>query len=383
LCEGQLSWFDNEKAENTLVLQSHIKQDEITKQVANSFDYEFDGTIIEEIVVPDFPSQFQIGLIVGSSGSGKTTILHESFGTEEKIVWDSEKCIASHFKDINDASNRLGAVGLNSIPSWLKPYRVLSNGEKFRADMARRLKNNAVIDEFTSVVNREVAASCSMSIEKYIRRNNLHNIVFCSCHLDIIEYLKPDWVYNTDTHEFYNGRYLQRPEIEIKVSRCGKDAWDMFKRYHYLSGSLNKAAVCYVGTYHDIPVCFGAILPLPSGTMKHAFREHRIVVLPDYQGMGIGNKFSEMLGEAYRRAGCRYFCKTANPRMGQHRDNSPLWKTTSKNHVLRPDYIKQQDHDYHNMLHNALVHVNRDCFSHEYIGDGKQYEFSYGSKNKN
>lgn len=99
--------------------------------------------------------------------------------------------------------------------------------------------------------------------------------------------------------------------------------------------------------------------------------------------MGIGNKFSEMLGEAYRRAGCRYFCKTANPRMGQHRDNSPLWKATSKNHVLRPDYIKQQDHDYHNMLHNALVHVNRDCFSHEYIGDGKQYEFSYGSKNKN
>ena len=157
-------------------------------------------------------------MIVGSSGSGKTTILHEAFGTEEKIAWDNEKSIASHFKDINDASNRLGAVGLNSIPSWLKPYRVLSNGEKFRADMARRLKNNAVIDEFTSVVNREVAVSCSMSIEKYIRRNNLHNIVFCSCHLDIIEYLKPDWVYNTDTHEFYNGRYLQRPEIEIKVS---------------------------------------------------------------------------------------------------------------------------------------------------------------------
>lgn len=383
MCEGQLSFFNADSGHNRLTLQSHIKQDEITKQVANSFDYEFDGTITEEIIVPDFPSQFQIGLIVGSSGSGKTTILHEAFGTEEKIVWDNEKSIASHFKDINDASNRLGAVGLNSIPSWLKPYRVLSNGEKFRADMARRLKSNAVIDEFTSVVNREVAVSCSMSIEKYIRRNNLHNIVFCSCHLDIIEYLKPDWVYNTDTHEFYNGRYLQRPEIEIKVSRCEKDAWDMFKRYHYLSGSLNKTAVCYVGTYHDIPVCFGAILPLPSGTMKHAFREHRIVVLPDYQGMGIGNKFSEMLGEAYRRAGCRYFCKTANPRMGQHRDNSPLWKATSKNHVLRPDYIKQQDHDYHNMLHNALVHVNRDCFSHEYIGDGKQYEFSYGSKNKN
>ena len=269
---------------------------------------------------------------------------------------------------------------MNSIPTWLKPYHVLSNGEKFRADLARQLGDNAVIDEFTSVVNREVAMSCSVSISKYIRNNGLKNVVFCSCHDDIIAYLQPDWVYNTDTHEFYNGRYLQRPKITLNVYGCSAKIWDMFKRHHYLSGDINKAATCYIAVLNDDPVAFAAILPLPSGTLKHAYREHRVVVLPDFQGMGIGNAFSEMLGEAYHLAGCRYFCKTANPRMGIHRDNSDKWKATSKNHVLRPDYLKQQKHNFHNMLNNSIMHVNRDCFSHEYIGDGKEYPFTLNQK---
>jgi ABC-type ATPase with predicted acetyltransferase domain len=53
---------------------------------------------------------------------------------------------------------------LNSVPSWYKPYQVLSNGEKFRADLARKLKSNTVIDEFTSVVDRTVAKAASVSL---------------------------------------------------------------------------------------------------------------------------------------------------------------------------------------------------------------------------
>lgn len=75
----------------------------------------------------------------------------------------------------------------------------MSNGQRFRANLARKLKDNAVIDEFTSVVNRECAISCSYSIQKYIRNKKLKNIVFASCHYDIIDWLKPDWIYNLDT----------------------------------------------------------------------------------------------------------------------------------------------------------------------------------------
>ena len=365
-----------------ITLVSTVQEDDITREIETYFDYRCDnGMVKESIVIPIFPKEYQIGLIVGSSGSGKSTILNRCFGKEERVDWDIKKSIASHFDSVQDASAKFGAVGLNSIPSWLKPYNVLSNGEKFRADLARRMHNNAVIDEFTSVVNREVAISCSMSMEKYIRANGLQNITFCSCHDDIIPYLKPDWIYNTDSHQFYNGRYLCRPQIVIEINPCDRKAWDMFKKYHYLSGELNKASTCYIATYKDIPVAFAALLALPGKGLKHAWKEHRIVVLPDYQGMGIGNKYSESLAQSYIEKGCRYFAKTSNPRMGEHRDRSNLWRPTAHNKKRRNDYltVNYDSVKYRKELYDA--HANRLCYCHEYIGDGEKYPYTYNKSN--
>ena len=355
---------------NEIILSAKTSHDQITDRIKNAFDYDVASVgVVTKIKVPhDIPDDFSIGLIVGSSGSGKTTLLKTLFGYEDSpVFWDNSKCIASNFCSFEEASDKLGAVGLNSIPSWLKPYSVLSNGEKFRADLARKLHDGAVIDEFTSVVNREAAISCCVSVQKYIRQNGLEKIVFCSCHDDIIPYLQPDWVYNTDTHKLHPGRYLQRPEICIKVLRCGVGAWELFRHHHYLNEDLNKSSRCYLGTYNDIPVAFCAVLSMPSGTLKNSFREHRLVVLPDYQGMGIGNRFSETIAEIYVKDGNRYFSKTANPRAGLHRDNSRLWRPTSKNHKARPDYLRQMV-DYNGMLELSKKHADRMCFSHEYIG---------------
>lgn len=73
--------------------------------------------------------------------------------------------------------------------------------------MARKLKDNAVIDEFTSVVNRETAKSCSVALSKHIKKRGLKNIVLATCHDDILEWLDPDWVYNTDTKEISRGHF--------------------------------------------------------------------------------------------------------------------------------------------------------------------------------
>lgn len=367
-----------------LKLRSEVVQDNTTAEISKNFDYIFDGGIETDIAVPTFPSEFEIGLIVGSSGSGKSTILRKCFGEEEDFVWDDRKCIASHFDSYEDASEKLGAVGLNSIPSWLKPYSVLSTGEKFRADMAVRLKDGAVIDEFTSVVNREVAISCSCSISKYVRKKGLRNIVFCSCHDDIIPYLNPTWVYNTDTKQFYTGRYLCRPQINLEIIHCNKKTWDLFKGHHYLSGDLNDAAICFLATLDDIPVAFLSVLSLPGRDVQHAWREHRLVVLPDYQGMGIGNRFSETIGQAYREKGCRYFAKTSNPRCGEHRDNSPLWRATVNNHKSRESYLDKngdpRGHPRYGMKKELVeFHSHRVCYCHEYIGDGTEYPYTYES----
>lgn len=371
--------------QEVLVLSSIIEQDDTTREISKHFDYQYTGETRVEVVVPKFPTEFQIGLIVGSSGSGKSTLLRNCFGEEEDVEWDNNKCIASNFDSFEEASNRFGAVGLNSIPTWLKPFRVLSNGEQFRANMARRLKNNAVIDEFTSVVNREVAISCSTSIAKYIRRQGLKNIVFCSCHYDIIPYLNPDWVYDVDKKEFYSSGKgcLRREPITIEFYPCERELWDLFKRHHYLSGEINKSAQCFVGMYNNQPIAFASFISLCGRDVKNAWREHRMVVLPDFQGLGIGNKMSEMFGQAFIEKGCQYFAKTSNPRMGVHRDNSTLWRPTVTNHKNRLDYLDKDGNVRGGVMLNhklAQFHASRTCYSHEFVGDGTKYEYTYKTK---
>ena len=147
-----------------------IQPDEFTDKLSHAFDYDFNGESYFDVPeIPNKPKDFNIGLLVGNSGSGKSLLL-DTFGKEKKIKWDNNKAVISHFDNPDEAIEKVFAVGLSSIPSLCKPYSVLSNGEKFRADMARKLHDNSVIDEFTSVVNRETAFSVSTSISKYIKR---------------------------------------------------------------------------------------------------------------------------------------------------------------------------------------------------------------------
>lgn len=97
------------------------------------------------------------------------------------------------------------SVGFASAPNWLRPYNVLSNGEKMRCDLAYALLSDnemIVYDEFTSVVNREVAKASCVAINKAINRMN-KKFIAISCHSDIIEWLQPDWIYNTDEKRFF------------------------------------------------------------------------------------------------------------------------------------------------------------------------------------
>ena len=193
---------------STIPLTTTVTKDKFIEASERSFDCIFDGICkFYPWQLPELPEKFKLGVIVGSSGSGKSTML-KSFGTEDAPIWDIDKPIISHFDSPDEAINRMGAVGLNSIPSWYKPYHVLSNGEKFRADLSRKLKNNAVIDEFTSVVGRDVAKAASVSLSRYIKSNDINNVILSTCHRDILEWLEPDWVIDTDTGEYTQGFFL-------------------------------------------------------------------------------------------------------------------------------------------------------------------------------
>lgn len=82
-------------------------------------------------------------------------------------------------------------------------------------------------------------------------------------------------------------------------------------------------------------VGFVSTLNMPSGTVKNAFREHRLVVLPDFQGLGFGTKISEFIGDYLLKKGCKYFSRTTHIRLGLHRRNSTKWVSTYADNMLR------------------------------------------------
>ena len=226
-----------------------VQDDALVERAVQPFDYEFTGTseFVPAFETSQLPDDFGIGVIVGASGSGKSTMLRE-FGEASTPQWLAQRAIAGHFESAEDARQRFAAVALNAVPTWGKPYHVLSNGERFRADLARVLDDWAVVDEFTSVVDRTVAASVSNAVRRYVSEQGIRHVVIASCHRDILPWLMPDWVIDLDTRgwSLRPRECLQRPNLVVEVYAGTTEAWRVFRRHHYLTGTIATGARCFV-----------------------------------------------------------------------------------------------------------------------------------------
>jgi ABC-type ATPase with predicted acetyltransferase domain len=160
---------------------------------------------------------WQIGVIVGRSGSGKTSIAKQLFSDSYIRGFEyKSKCVLDDFPtrlETSEITRMLCSVGFASPPDWLKSYDCLSQGEKMRVDIARALcleQPQVVFDEFTSVVDREIAKVSAFAISKAVRRSK-KQFIAVTCHYDVVDWLEPDWVFCTDTMEFSRKKEVGRP----------------------------------------------------------------------------------------------------------------------------------------------------------------------------
>jgi GNAT superfamily N-acetyltransferase len=209
-------------------------------------------------------------------------------------------------------------------------------------------------------------------MQKHFRSSpKIKRLVIATCHRDVIDWLNPDYLYDTDLKSWDDLRKrgcLRRPRISLRIrsEEDGENLWSIFKRHHYLSSSYNKSANAFAAEIDGQIVGMSSILRFPNGNFKNGWREHRTVILPEFQGLGIGTALSETIADMVLSSGGRFFSKTSHPAFGAHRDKSMKWRGTSKNHQSRGDYNKNRKtkEDGHKMLH-----ANRVCYSHEYIGN--------------
>jgi GNAT superfamily N-acetyltransferase len=148
--------------------------------------------------------------------------------------------------------------------------------------------------------------------------------------------------------------------------------WRYFSKYHYLDTAISKSAHYYVLLLGNKPIGFHAAIHSTNRDIHSYWRGHRTVILPEFQGMGIGTAFSDAIAEMYVSRGMRYFSKTAHPSFGEHREKSPLWRPTSTNRQSRKGSYLNKDGTVRKMPGYGGTTTGRDasrvCYSHEYIG---------------
>lgn len=287
-----------------------------------------------ELPIEDRP--WSVGLIVGPSGCGKSTILAEAFGEPHEPTWSGASVIDGFPPGValDEITAACSAVGFNTVPAWLRPHHVLSNGERFRANLARLMTDTPpdqtmVVDEFTSVVDRQVAQIASHAVAKWVRRHG-RQLVVASCHYDIIDWLQPDWVLEPATMAFRWRSVQPRPQLDVTVSPVDYSAWATFAPFHYLTAELNKAARCYVLFIGDEPAAFAGILHRPHARTRNIKAISRVVTLPDWQGLGLAFVLIDRLGAAWRAAGYRLRNYPAHPAFIRAHDRSPVWSCVQR-----------------------------------------------------
>ena len=291
----------------------------------------------------DLSGAWNIGVVVGASGSGKTSIGKKIFG-ENRIVnlaegWNADKPIIDDIApdgDFNKVTGLLASVGLGDVPAWLRPFRVLSNGEQFRAGLARVIcekPQEVVIDEFTSVVDRQIARIGAQAFQKAWRRENpAGKVVLLTPHYDVLDWLQPDWVLDTSSKKFERGIPRRKPEIKLDIFKVNGSYWRYFKPHYYLDLPMPIAAEYFVGAVDGELACHVAVCPWFH---LKGYRATRLVTMPEWQGAGVGTRFLNAIAEYHLTGNGRKnkclptFFHTSHPQLCSALRRSEKWQQVS------------------------------------------------------
>lgn len=92
---------------------------------------------------------------------------------------------------------------------------------------------------------------------------------------------------------------------------------------------------------------------------------HRLVVLPDYQALGIGTKINEFIAKMYVNQGNKFYIRTTHLRMINSLRKNPLWIES----VTSGRQLNDKNIDYIQKTAKIVIGDKRDASSFEYLGE--------------
>lgn len=323
--------------------KSRSKITQRTMAIAEAFGIGIDAEH-EFIVFKDFHVDINPGdvvYIVGDSGGGKSVLLKELarkmalspefsgvIRSDELSIDPDEVIIEGVGTDVNGAISKLSKAGLNEAFLFLRRYRELSDGQRYRYRIAKMLDSNAgawCLDEFASTLDRETAKIVAFCLQKIARKAG-KTVVVATTHDDLFDDLRPSVIirkgfgHDVRVSHFPNEANERCSLAKLaKIREDNKKDYDRLKHYHYRGGypfGVKKVfAMELMGEVIGIIVY--SLSPLSCAPRNHHLgrvvksdelnrdflRIARVILHPKYRSIGLG---ARLVRETLLRSGATY-----------------------------------------------------------------------------
>jgi ABC-type lipoprotein export system ATPase subunit len=290
----------------------------------------------------------KVVVVLGPSGSGKSSILEaieQQFASPcvvERVGFPPTTAVIDLIAtggSFDDAVEILTCCGLGEAHLWVRRCSELSEGERFRARLARAisLHNRAgtvaaplLCDEFCSGLHRRAAKAIAFNLHKLVVRRHLCVVLACSQD-DLMADLQPhvlvklDGAGQCEVEERVPPRFRQVSfRRRLVIERGGKRDYEQFSAMHYRAtdelGFVDKVFVlrdrCDASPLGVVVYSHSALeLSLRNQVTNHRFSRapsrlnrcfrvlRRLVIHPDLRGCGLGyylvNRTLPMVGTEY------------------------------------------------------------------------------------
>lgn len=136
--------------------------------------------------------------------------------------------------------------------------------------------------------------------------------------------------------KFERRQKQSRPTLAVEIFRVARDVWPIFRRYHYMSADLVSQANCFVASVGDDIAAFIAMIHFPHPKPSACgYRVHRLVTLPDWQGVGLGMLLLDTIASAFAAKVPNVRMPAAHPALTRMLDRSTNWRLTRMPGTIR------------------------------------------------